>query len=203
MNVGSKARQAVGWWQPGHCPQPHAASNAELCSVPQVHEDTRAAELGRARARGQVKRCGRCSSPATLGVYRLGGAPPAKSPLLCLQCSELRSELEALSEEYQSCLTRLRQCRDELNRSHGSQAQVGTPVPTPALHSGLGKIPPSFVRCREMDDIFARAEMRSVIPQHIPSNTCFSWQRQRGHWIPLLVAVVAVAIATFLASYRL
>ncbi|KFO63204.1 TRAF3-interacting JNK-activating modulator, partial [Corvus brachyrhynchos] len=65
------------------------------------------------------------------------------------ECSKLRSELEALSEEYQSCLTRLRQCRDELNRSHGSQAQ-----------------------------------------------------RQRGHWIPLLVAVVAVAVATFLASYR-
>ncbi|NXI88920.1 T3JAM protein, partial [Rhipidura dahli] len=65
------------------------------------------------------------------------------------ECSELRSELEALSEEYRSCLTRLRQCRDELNRSHGSQAQ-----------------------------------------------------RQRGHWIPLLVAVVAVAIATFLASSR-
>ncbi|NXC08572.1 T3JAM protein, partial [Orthonyx spaldingii] len=64
------------------------------------------------------------------------------------ECSELRSELEALSEEYQSCLTRLRQCRDELNRSHGSQAQT-----------------------------------------------------QRGHWIPLLVAVAAVAIATFLASY--
>ncbi|NXY59413.1 T3JAM protein, partial [Callaeas wilsoni] len=64
------------------------------------------------------------------------------------ECSELRSELEALSEEYQSCLTRLRQCRDELNRSHGSQAQ-------------------------------------------------------RGHWIPLLAAVTAVAIATFLASYRL
>ncbi|NXM45352.1 T3JAM protein, partial [Gymnorhina tibicen] len=65
------------------------------------------------------------------------------------ECSELRSELEALSEEYQSCLSRLRQCRDELNRSHGSQAQ-----------------------------------------------------RQRGHWIPLLVAVAAVAIATFLVSYR-
>ncbi|NXQ14547.1 T3JAM protein, partial [Peucedramus taeniatus] len=65
------------------------------------------------------------------------------------ECSELRSELEALSQEYQSCLTRLRQCRDELNRSHGSQAQ-----------------------------------------------------RQRGPWIPLLVAVAAVAIATFLASYR-
>ncbi|NXY06816.1 T3JAM protein, partial [Pteruthius melanotis] len=64
------------------------------------------------------------------------------------ECSELRSELEALSEEYQSCLARLRQCRDELNRSHGSQAQ-------------------------------------------------------RSHWIPLLVAVAAVALATFLASYRL
>ncbi|XP_041869243.1 TRAF3-interacting JNK-activating modulator isoform X2 [Corvus kubaryi] len=114
----------------------------------EVHEDTWAAELG--RARGQVKRCGCCGSPAALGVYRPEGAPPAKSPLLCLQCSKLRLELEALSEEYQSCLTRLRQCRDELNRSHGSQAQ-----------------------------------------------------RQRGHWIPLLVAVVAVAVATFLASYRL
>ncbi|NXS83869.1 T3JAM protein, partial [Erpornis zantholeuca] len=65
------------------------------------------------------------------------------------ECLELRSELEALSEEYQTCLTRLRQCRAELNRSHSSQAQ-----------------------------------------------------RQRGHWIPLLVAVAAVAIATFLASYR-
>ncbi|NWS09444.1 T3JAM protein, partial [Motacilla alba] len=65
------------------------------------------------------------------------------------ECSELRSELEALSQEYQSCLTRLRQCRDELNRSHGCQAQ-----------------------------------------------------RQRGPWIPLLVAVAAVAIAAFLATYR-
>ncbi|NWU80317.1 T3JAM protein, partial [Onychorhynchus coronatus] len=63
------------------------------------------------------------------------------------ECWELRSELEALSEEYHSCLTRLRQCRDELNRSHSQQAK----------------------RC---------------------------------HWIPLLVALTAVAIATFLASYR-
>ncbi|NXT16793.1 T3JAM protein, partial [Prunella fulvescens] len=64
------------------------------------------------------------------------------------ECSELRRELEALSQEYQSCLTRLRQCRDELNRCHGCQAQ-------------------------------------------------------RGPWIPLLVAVAAVAIAALLASYRL
>ncbi|NXR68672.1 T3JAM protein, partial [Rhadina sibilatrix] len=70
-----------------------------------------------------------------------------ESPALCRHCSELRGELEALSEEYQSCLARLRQCRDELNRSHGSRAQ-----------------------------------------------------RQRGAWIPLLVAVAAVAIATFLLS---
>ncbi|XP_068029694.1 TRAF3-interacting JNK-activating modulator isoform X2 [Anomalospiza imberbis] len=111
----------------------------------EVPEDARA-ELGRARLR--AKRCSSCSSPAPLGVCR--GTPPAESPSLCLQCSELRSELEALSQEYQSCLTRLRQCRDELNRSHGSQAQ-----------------------------------------------------RRRGPWTPLLVAVAAVAIAAFLASYRL
>ncbi|NWR86832.1 T3JAM protein, partial [Furnarius figulus] len=65
------------------------------------------------------------------------------------ECWELRLELEALSEEYHSCLTRLRQCRAELNHFHGQQAK-----------------------------------------------------RQRGHWIPLLVALIAVAIATFLASYR-
>ncbi|XP_032566492.1 TRAF3-interacting JNK-activating modulator isoform X3 [Chiroxiphia lanceolata] len=65
------------------------------------------------------------------------------------ECWELRLELEALSEEYRSCLSRLRQCRDELNRSHSQRAQ-----------------------------------------------------RQRGHWIPLVVALTAVAIATFLASYR-
>ncbi|NXG77776.1 T3JAM protein, partial [Baryphthengus martii] len=62
------------------------------------------------------------------------------------ECTELRSELEALSEEYRSCLSRLRQCRDELNRFQSKQAK-------------------------------------------------------RGHWIPLLVAVIAVAMATFLASY--
>ncbi|XP_075299175.1 TRAF3-interacting JNK-activating modulator isoform X2 [Opisthocomus hoazin] len=65
------------------------------------------------------------------------------------ECTELRSELEALSEEYRCCLARLRQCRDELNHFQSKQAKR---------------------RCR--------------------------------HWIPLLVAVVATAIATFLASYR-
>ncbi|XP_074911527.1 TRAF3-interacting JNK-activating modulator isoform X6 [Buteo buteo] len=65
------------------------------------------------------------------------------------ECMELRSELEALSEEYRSCLTRLRQCRDELNHFQSKQAK-----------------------------------------------------RQRGHWIPLLVAVIAMAIAIFLTSYR-
>ncbi|KAM6192225.1 TRAF3-interacting JNK-activating modulator isoform 1-T1 [Sarcoramphus papa] len=65
------------------------------------------------------------------------------------ECTELRSELEALSEEYRSCLTRLRQCRDELNHFQSKQAK-----------------------------------------------------RQHGHWIPLVVAVIAIAIATFLASYR-
>ncbi|XP_066191743.1 TRAF3-interacting JNK-activating modulator isoform X2 [Sylvia atricapilla] len=110
----------------------------------EVHEDAQAAEPRRAPV--QPKRCSHCSSP---GVHRAEGSP-AQSPSLCWQCSELRGELEALAEEYQSCLARLRQCRDELNRSHGSQAQ-----------------------------------------------------RQRGPWIPLLVAVAAVAIATFLLSSKL
>ncbi|NWH68440.1 T3JAM protein, partial [Geococcyx californianus] len=64
-----------------------------------------------------------------------------------MECTELRSELEALSEEYRSCLTRLRQCRDELNHFQSKQAK----------HS---------------------------------------------HWIPLLVALTAIAIATFLATCR-
>ncbi|NXX77827.1 T3JAM protein, partial [Urocolius indicus] len=63
------------------------------------------------------------------------------------ECSELRAELEALSQEYSSCLSSLRHCRHELNRFQSKRAE-------------------------------------------------------RGHWIPLLVAVIAMAIATFLASYR-
>jgi len=47
-----------------------------------------------------------------------------------LQCTELRSELEALSEEYRCCLARLRQCRDELNHFQSKQAKVGG-VPRP------------------------------------------------------------------------
>ncbi|XP_054251894.1 TRAF3-interacting JNK-activating modulator [Indicator indicator] len=100
-------------------------------------------------ARAWAKCCQCCGSPASLGVYRGEGMPPAKSPSLCLQCRELRSELEALSEEYRSCLSSLRQCRHELNHCHSRQAK-----------------------------------------------------RQCGHWIPLLVAVIAVAIATFLTTYR-
>ncbi|KAM9596017.1 TRAF3-interacting JNK-activating modulator isoform 1-T2 [Morphnus guianensis] len=118
----------------------------------EVHMDTQVAEVKippHCSARAGVKRCSRCGSPASLGVYKSGGIPPANGPLLCLQCTELRSELEALSEEYRSCLTRLRQCRDELNHFQSKQAK-----------------------------------------------------RQRGHWIPLLVAVIAMAIAIFLTSYR-
>ncbi|XP_074911523.1 TRAF3-interacting JNK-activating modulator isoform X2 [Buteo buteo] len=118
----------------------------------EVHMDKQVAEVKippHCSARAGVKRCSRCGSPASLGVYKSGGIPPANGPLLCLQCMELRSELEALSEEYRSCLTRLRQCRDELNHFQSKQAK-----------------------------------------------------RQRGHWIPLLVAVIAMAIAIFLTSYR-
>ncbi|KAM6232604.1 TRAF3-interacting JNK-activating modulator isoform 2-T2 [Spheniscus humboldti] len=118
----------------------------------EVYMDIQVAEVKIPRhcsARAWAKHCSRCGSPATLGVYKSEGIPPANSPSLCLQCTELRSELEALSEEYRSCLTRLRQCRDELNHFQSKQAK-----------------------------------------------------RQRRHWIPLLVAVIAMAIATFLASYR-
>ncbi|XP_063274421.1 TRAF3-interacting JNK-activating modulator [Prinia subflava] len=114
----------------------------------EVHEDTPAAELGRAPL--QAQRCSRCSSPAPRGAPGAEGTPPAGSPALCPQCRELRGELEALSEEYRGCLRRLRQCRDELRRAQGSPAQ-----------------------------------------------------RQRGPWIPLLVAVAAVAMAILLASSRL
>ncbi|NXT23880.1 T3JAM protein, partial [Syrrhaptes paradoxus] len=65
------------------------------------------------------------------------------------ECTELRSELEALSEEYRCCLSRLRQCRDQLNLCQSRQPK-----------------------------------------------------RQQGHWIPLLVALIAIAAVTFLASYR-
>ncbi|XP_074750125.1 TRAF3-interacting JNK-activating modulator isoform X2 [Strix uralensis] len=118
----------------------------------EVHMDVEVAEAkipSHHSARARAKRCRRCGRPAALGAYKSEGIPPANGPLLCLQCRELRSELEALSEEYRSCLTRLRQCRDELNRFQSKQAQ-----------------------------------------------------RRHGHWIPLLVAVTAMAIATFLASYR-
>ncbi|XP_005447157.3 TRAF3-interacting JNK-activating modulator isoform X1 [Falco cherrug] len=118
----------------------------------EVHTDIQVAEAKipcRCSTHAQAKRCSCCGSPASLGVYKSEGIPPANGPLLCLQCAELRSELEALSEEYRSCLTRLRQCRDELNRFQSKQGK-----------------------------------------------------RQHGHWIPLLVAMIAMAIATFLASYR-
>ncbi|XP_050182690.1 TRAF3-interacting JNK-activating modulator [Myiozetetes cayanensis] len=117
----------------------------------EVLTDTQAAGARPPRpggARARVKRCSLCGGPARLPGYKREGTP-GNTPLLCLQCWELRSELEALSEEYHSCLTRLRQCRDELNRSHSQQAK-----------------------------------------------------RQHCHWIPLLLALTAVAIATFLASYR-
>ncbi|NXH12522.1 T3JAM protein, partial [Bucco capensis] len=60
------------------------------------------------------------------------------------ECWELRWELEALGQEYCSCLSSLHQCREELEQA----------------------------------------------------------KRQSSHWIPLLVAGIAMAIATFLASYR-
>ncbi|KAL2295349.1 hypothetical protein Nmel_017761 [Mimus melanotis] len=152
VTAGSRGRQQ--WdggrqeWDGGTAPAP-CCSNLSCALSLQVHQDTQAAELGRALLRAQ--RCSHCSSPATLGGTDPRGPLVLRIPsLLCLQCSELRSELEALSEEYRSCLRRLRQCRTELNRSQGSRAQ-----------------------------------------------------RQRGPWIPLLVAVAAVAIATFLATYSL
>ncbi|XP_039390840.1 TRAF3-interacting JNK-activating modulator isoform X2 [Mauremys reevesii] len=64
------------------------------------------------------------------------------------ECADLRSELEALSDEYRSCMTKLRQCRDELNQFQSKQSK-----------------------------------------------------RQCGHWIPLLMVVIAAAMAAFLANF--
>uniref|UniRef100_A0A452GP51 Uncharacterized protein n=1 Tax=Gopherus agassizii TaxID=38772 RepID=A0A452GP51_9SAUR len=64
------------------------------------------------------------------------------------ECADLRSELEALSDEYRSCMTKLRQCRDELNQFQSKQSK-----------------------------------------------------RQSGHWIPLLMVVIAAAMAAFLANF--
>lgn len=102
-------------------------------------------------ARARAKRCSRCGSPAALGAYKSEGIPPANGPSLCLQCTELRSELEALSEEYRSCLTRLRQCRDELNHFQSKQAKVGgLPRPDPQgfrteAADRSGKDPPIYL----------------------------------------------------------
>ncbi|XP_043356592.1 TRAF3-interacting JNK-activating modulator isoform X4 [Dermochelys coriacea] len=64
------------------------------------------------------------------------------------ECADLRSELEALSDEYRFCMTKLRQCRNELNQFQSKQSK-----------------------------------------------------RQCGHWIPLLMVVIAVAMAAFLANF--
>ncbi|XP_048354263.1 TRAF3-interacting JNK-activating modulator isoform X2 [Sphaerodactylus townsendi] len=39
------------------------------------------------------------------------------------ECRDLRCELEVLTHEYRSCLTKLQQCRDELNNSQRKRAQ--------------------------------------------------------------------------------
>uniref|UniRef100_A0A8C4K4V4 TRAF3 interacting protein 3 n=1 Tax=Dromaius novaehollandiae TaxID=8790 RepID=A0A8C4K4V4_DRONO len=52
------------------------------------------------------------------------------------ECTELRLELEALSDEYRSCLTKLRQCRDELNQFQSKRPKVGG-IPFSGPHSLL------------------------------------------------------------------
>ncbi|XP_074833551.1 TRAF3-interacting JNK-activating modulator [Carettochelys insculpta] len=64
------------------------------------------------------------------------------------ECAELHSELEALSDEYRSCMSKLRQCREELNHFQSKQSK-----------------------------------------------------RQYGHYIPLLLVVIAAATAAFLANF--
>ncbi|XP_027726671.1 TRAF3-interacting JNK-activating modulator [Vombatus ursinus] len=63
------------------------------------------------------------------------------------ECEELHSELDSLSDEYLSCLRKLQQCREELNR---------------------GQRPPHRRRC--------------------------------GCWLPVLIVVIATALAAFLAN---
>uniref|UniRef100_A0A6J0SIW5 TRAF3-interacting JNK-activating modulator isoform X3 n=1 Tax=Pogona vitticeps TaxID=103695 RepID=A0A6J0SIW5_9SAUR len=70
------------------------------------------------------------------------------------ECTDLHHELEVLSDEYRSCLTKLRQCRDELKNSQSKEAQ-GTSL----------------------------------------------FQRHHDQWIPLLMAVMATAIVSYLINF--
>ncbi|XP_073176475.1 TRAF3-interacting JNK-activating modulator isoform X3 [Lepidochelys kempii] len=111
-------------------------------------------QLSSQRAPPEPQRCSASLSSALRSPWQLpvGQLRAAHPKHTCgsstWKCADLRSELEALSDEYRSCMTKLRQCRDELNQFQSKQSKG-----------------------------------------------------QRGHWIPLLLVVIAAAMAAFLANF--
>lgn len=53
-----------------------------------------------------------------------------------------------------------------------------------------------------MSSMPVRDGMSGFFSPSPPGYICFLLQRQRGNWLPLLLAVIAIATAAVLASYR-
>lgn len=171
----------MGWQQAGSAPAARC-SNAELRSVP-------------AGTRGRSGRAGQCPGtalqrlqlPGRSGCPQSPGQRSCREPLAVL--AVLGAALGAGGAEpgvpvLPDAAAPVPRRAQPLPRQPGAGGSSGTD----ALCAAKGT--------------FARLGWKWQ-PQRAPANTSFSWQRRRGPCIPLLLAVAAVAIAAFLASYGL